>query len=83
VPDQNKAIGMKTGEPFALAVIRESWRHPVSGEIIRTFCIVRAEANDLLVEIHGLMPDHPARGLRSLARAHRTRSARPSCSLPR
>jgi putative SOS response-associated peptidase YedK len=53
---QPYAIGMKTGEPFALAAIWESWKHPGTREIIRTFCIITTEANELLAEIHDRMP---------------------------
>lgn len=55
-PKQPYAIGMKTGEPFALAAIWESWKHPGSGDIIRTFCIITTNANELLAEIHDRMP---------------------------
>jgi putative SOS response-associated peptidase YedK len=55
-PKQPYAIGMKSGEPFALAAIWESWRHPDTGEIVRTFCVITTSANALLVSIHDRMP---------------------------
>jgi putative SOS response-associated peptidase YedK len=50
------AIAMKSGEPFALAALWESWRHPVTGAIIRTFCVITTTANELLAQIHDRMP---------------------------
>jgi putative SOS response-associated peptidase YedK len=55
-PKQPYAIAMKSGDPFALAALWESWRHPESGEIIRTFCVITTEANELLAQIHDRMP---------------------------
>jgi putative SOS response-associated peptidase YedK len=55
-PKQPYAIGMKSGEPFALAGIWESWRHPETGEIFRSFCVVTTDANELLAAIHHRMP---------------------------
>jgi putative SOS response-associated peptidase YedK len=53
---QPYAIGMTSGEPFALAAIWESWRHPETSEIFRSFCIITTTANDLLLPIHDRMP---------------------------
>jgi len=53
---QPYAIGMKSGEPFALAAIWEGWRHPESGELARTFCVVTTDANELVADIHNRMP---------------------------
>lgn len=50
------AIGMKDGSPFALAGIWESWKRPMSGEVMRTFAIITTEANELMAEIHNRMP---------------------------
>ena len=47
---------MKSGEPFALAAIWESWRHPETDEIVRTFCVITTDANELLADIHDRMP---------------------------
>jgi putative SOS response-associated peptidase YedK len=55
-PKQPYAVAMKSGEPFALGAIWESWRHPKSGGIIRTFCIITTDANELLADIHNRMP---------------------------
>ena len=55
-PKQPYAIGMKSGEPFALAGIWESWRRPGAEEIVRTFCVITTEANALLRGVHERMP---------------------------
>jgi putative SOS response-associated peptidase YedK len=53
---QPYAIAMKSGEPFALAAIWEGWRHPESGEVLRTFCVITTNANELVADIHDRMP---------------------------
>ncbi len=53
---QPYAIGMRDGAPFALAGIWESWRHPESGDIVRTFCIVTTVANEMIADVHDRMP---------------------------
>ena len=53
---QPYAIAMKSGEPFGIAGIWDGWRHPDTGEIVRTFCIVTTDANDLVADIHDRMP---------------------------
>lgn len=55
-PKQPYAIDMRSGEPFALAGIWESWRQPDSGEIVRTFCIITTSANEMIEAIHDRMP---------------------------
>ncbi len=50
------AIAMKDGAPFGLAGLWENWRDPVSGEWLRTFCILTTRANSLVRQIHGRMP---------------------------
>ena len=55
-PKQPYAVAMKSGEPFALGAIWESWRHPETGDIVRTFCVITTEANALLSQIHDRMP---------------------------
>jgi putative SOS response-associated peptidase YedK len=55
-PKQPYAIAMRSGEPFALAGIWESWRHPEAGEIVRTFCIITTAANEMITAIHNRMP---------------------------
>jgi putative SOS response-associated peptidase YedK len=55
-PKQPYAIGMQDGAPFALAGLWEGWRHPESGEVIRTFCVITTDANELLAPVHNRMP---------------------------
>ena len=55
-PKQPYAVAMRSGEPFALAGIWESWRHPESDDIVRTFCVITTAANELLAGIHDRMP---------------------------
>jgi len=55
-PKQPYAIAMKSGEPFALAGIWESWRHPESGEVVRTFCVITTAANAVVAPLHDRMP---------------------------
>ncbi len=55
-PKQPYAVGMADGEPFALGGIWESWRHPETDDIVRTFCIITTAANELLAPIHDRMP---------------------------
>jgi putative SOS response-associated peptidase YedK len=50
------AIAMKDGSPFAVAGIWESWEHPETKKIIRTFAIITTEANELVRTIHDRMP---------------------------
>jgi len=53
---QPYAIALKSGKPFGIAGIWESWEHPESGEVIRTFCIITTAANELVLDIHDRMP---------------------------
>ena len=53
---QPYAIGLKSGEPFGLAGIWESWRKPDSEEIIRTFAVITCEPNSLVGQLHDRMP---------------------------
>jgi putative SOS response-associated peptidase YedK len=53
---QPYAIALKSGKPFGIAGIWESWKHPESGEVIRTFCIITTAANELVLDIHDRMP---------------------------
>jgi putative SOS response-associated peptidase YedK len=55
-PKQPYAIAMRSGRPFALAGLWESWRHPGTGEIVRTFCVITVPANDMIGAIHDRMP---------------------------
>lgn len=47
---------MKDRTPFALGGLWENWRHPQSGEWIRTFVILTVPANELVAQIHDRMP---------------------------
>ncbi|KOF17755.1 hypothetical protein AC244_17190 [Ensifer adhaerens] len=53
---QPYAIAMKSGEPFVLAGIWETWRDPGTDEDIRTFCVVTCEPNEMMATIHDRMP---------------------------
>ena len=53
---QPYAIGMKSGEPFALAAIWENWQRPGTDEWVRTFCVITTAANELMNTIHDRMP---------------------------
>ena len=53
---QPYAIGMKSGEPFALAAIWENWQKPGTDDRVRTFCVITTGANDLMSTIHDRMP---------------------------
>ena len=55
-PKQAFAIGMKDNSPFGFAGLWESWTHPETGELIRTFCILTCPANELIATIHDRMP---------------------------
>src|SRR5262245_37967170 len=55
-PRQPYAVAMRSGEPFALAGIWESWRHPETGEVVRTICIITTPANEMIDAIHDRMP---------------------------
>jgi putative SOS response-associated peptidase YedK len=53
---QPYAIGMRSGEPFALAGIWENWRRPRSEDWVRTFAVVTCPANELMSQLHDRMP---------------------------
>lgn len=55
-PKQPYAIAMRSGEPFGLAGLWEGWRHPESGEVVRTFCVITCPANELVAAVHDRMP---------------------------
>jgi len=50
------AIAMKDGSPFGIAGLWENWKHPASGEWVRTFAIITVPANELVGTIHDRMP---------------------------
>jgi putative SOS response-associated peptidase YedK len=49
------AIGLKGGEPCALAGLWESWQ-PKEGEALETFTILTTDPNELMEPIHNRMP---------------------------
>jgi putative SOS response-associated peptidase YedK len=53
---QPYAIAMKSGEPFALGAVWESWTRPTTGEVVRSFAIVTTSANEAVGVIHDRMP---------------------------
>jgi putative SOS response-associated peptidase YedK len=53
---QPYAVGMRSGEPFALAAIWDGWKRPGTSEWVRSFAVVTCAANDLMSEIHDRMP---------------------------
>lgn len=53
---QPYAIGMRSGEPFALAAIWENWKRPGTEEWMRTFAVITCPANEMMAEIHDRMP---------------------------
>ena len=55
-PKQPYAVGMESGEPFALAGIWENWQRPETGEWVRTFAVITTTANELVGDIHDRMP---------------------------
>jgi putative SOS response-associated peptidase YedK len=55
-PKQPYAIAMKDGSPFGLAGIWENWKHPVTDNYIRSFCILTCPANEMIAAIHDRMP---------------------------
>lgn len=48
-------ITLKSGEPFALAGLWETWKEP-TGDLLRTFTIITTTPNELLEPIHNRMP---------------------------
>ena len=48
-------ITLKSGEPFALAGLWETWKEP-TGDLLRTFTIITTSPNELLEPIHNRMP---------------------------
>ena len=63
-PKQPFAIAMADGSPFGIAGLWESWTHPLTGEIVRTFCVITCPANDLIapdcerIELETLLDEH-------------------------
>ena len=48
-------FSMKSGEPFALGGVWESWRAP-DGSILRTCCLITTGPNDIMLPVHDRMP---------------------------
>src|SRR5262249_14247200 len=55
--------------------LRERWRDPASGEVVRTFTIITTEPNELAAPIHNRMPESSGRPTtqRGLVRNRRRR----------
>ena len=47
---------MEDRAPFAIGGLWENWRHPQSGEWIRTVAIITVPSNELVAQIHDRMP---------------------------
>jgi putative SOS response-associated peptidase YedK len=50
------AVAMRDGSPFALGGLWENWKSPVTGQWVRTFCIITTPANVIVSRIHRRMP---------------------------
>jgi putative SOS response-associated peptidase YedK len=50
------AVAMEDRAPFAIGGLWENWRHPQSGEWIRTVAIITVPSNELVAQIHDRMP---------------------------
>lgn len=48
-------FSMKSGEPFALGGVWESWRSP-DGNILRTCCLITTGPNEIMLPVHDRMP---------------------------
>ena len=48
-------FSMKSGEPFALGGVWESWRSP-DGDILRTCCLITTGPNEIMLPVHDRMP---------------------------
>ncbi|WP_296891799.1 SOS response-associated peptidase [Thiobacillus sp.] len=48
-------FSMKSGEPFALGGLWESWRMP-DGNVLRTCCLITTGPNDIMLPVHDRMP---------------------------
>jgi putative SOS response-associated peptidase YedK len=58
ISEKNKqpyAIALKSGEPYALAGLWESWK-PQEGLPLETFTVVTTDPNELMQSIHNRMP---------------------------
>ncbi len=48
-------FSMKSGEPFALGGVWESWRAP-NGDVLRTCCLITTGPNEIMLPVHDRMP---------------------------
>lgn len=48
-------FSLKTGEPFALGGLWESWRMP-DGNVLRTCCLITTGPNEIMLPVHDRMP---------------------------
>jgi putative SOS response-associated peptidase YedK len=55
-PRQPYVIAMRSGKPFALAGVWESWRDPRSEAVVRSFAVITTPANAMIEVIHDRMP---------------------------
>jgi putative SOS response-associated peptidase YedK len=53
---QPYAIARRDGQPMAFAGLWEGFRWP-DGTVLRTFTLITTEANAMMAELHGRMPD--------------------------
>jgi len=49
-------ISLKSGEPFGLAALWESWTDKKSGESLNTTTLITTAANDFMLDLHHRMP---------------------------
>jgi putative SOS response-associated peptidase YedK len=49
-------ISLKSGEPFGLAALWESWTDKNSGESLNTTTLITTAANDFMQDLHHRMP---------------------------
>jgi len=45
-------IRLPSQEPFAMAGLWEPWKHPLTGELMKTYTIITTEANTMMQTIH-------------------------------
>src|SRR5947209_4447732 len=50
------AVAMRDGSPFGIGGLWENWKSPVTGQWVRTFCIITTPANVMVSRIHDRMP---------------------------
>lgn len=53
---QTWAIGLKSGEPFALGAIWDRWESSDGGTFLESYSIITVEPNQLLLPLHDRMP---------------------------